>query len=66
MEYTVRWPQGGVQKHQTFSTKAAALKAIRALKGVRIRPSRMHRGIVYYMAPIGQVALISAQPVRGR
>jgi hypothetical protein len=61
MAYQVSWPQDGGTKHQIFNTKADALKAVRALKGVRIRPSKMHRGIVYYMTPIGQVALTNVQ-----
>jgi hypothetical protein len=57
--YTVSWPEGHTQKSETFRTKAEALKAVHALKGVRIRPSKMHRGIVYYMAPIGRIGLVT-------
>lgn len=58
MKYSVQWPAGNGIETQVFDKKTEALKAIRALKGVRIRPSKMHRGIVHYMSPLGQIALV--------
>lgn len=59
MSYTLSWPEGGKVKTETFAVKSQALRAVRALKGVRIRPSKMHKNIVYYMAPIGRLALVT-------
>lgn len=58
MKYAVSWPSASGTETQVFDKKAEALKAIRALKGIRIRPSKMHRGIVHYMSPLGQIALV--------